>query len=191
MPTYTVNGDQFPNMLEVHELRRQRTIVRGFRLAAERARVEAIKATPVDQGEARRGWEVVKVGTDEVQLRNDTIHAEILELGRRPGRTAPPLAPILEWVYRHSDELGVGNARSDLASRQTIGVGHSIIKGRYKKREFWEVEDVEADAKSMAFRIQQHIAENGSKPMLIIGSRLELFAQWAQDEVRELLEAAG
>lgn len=189
MPEYTLTADQLPNALEMGELRRQRLIVTGFKLAAERARVEAIQATPVDQGEARRGWEVKKVGADEVQLRNDTIHAEVLELGRRPGRTPPPLAPILEWVYRHADELGVGNARSVLASRQTIGVGYSIIRGRNKGRTVWEVEDLEADATNVARAIQAKIGRDGSKPLHIIASRLELFGNWAEEEVQRLLEA--
>lgn len=183
MPEYTLSADQLPDIATQHELARQRTLVRGYRLAAERARVEAIKATPVDQGEARRGWEVVKLG-DEVQLRNDTIHAEVLELGRRPGQTPPPLAPILEWVYRHSDELGVGNARSDIRTQQMLGSvevvrGKKVLKGP----------DFEADARNVALHIRSKIGRDGSPPMLIIGSRVEMFGRWAEDEVQRLLEA--
>ena len=189
MPEYTVNIERLPEVLAQGEQRRQRRILTGLKLGAERARVEAIRATPVDQGEARRAWEVKTLGTDEVQLRNDTVHAEVLELGRRPGRTPPPLGPILEWVYRHADELGVGNARSDLVTRKTIGTGYSIIKGRHKRREFWKVEDVEADATHVARAIQGKIGRDGSEPQHIIASRLPMFGRWVEEEVRQLLEA--
>lgn len=190
MPEYTLSADQLPDIAAQHELARQRTLVRGYRLAAERARVEAIKATPVDQGEARRGWEVVKLA-DEVQLRNDTIHAEVLELGRRPGQTPPPLAPILEWVYRHADELGVGNARSDIRTRELKGTWYSVLWGRGRKRgtEVLEGPDLEEDATNVALAIQAKIGRDGSKPLHIIASRLEQFGNWAEEEVQRLLEA--
>ena len=53
----------------------------------------------VDSGHFKRSWKVSR-NPDGASVTNDAPYASIIEFGRRPGATPPPLAPILQWVLR-------------------------------------------------------------------------------------------
>lgn len=182
---WTVTPEALPGLLEAHEAQRQAAVLDGLELAAERARVAAIAATPTDHGAARRGW-TVKRGLSAVELRNDAPYAEVLEKGRRPGRGWPPLAPILEWVKRHADELGVGHERGLVGSREIVGPpdAEGFVPGEDGATPF------EVDAMQTARAIQRAIHARGQRPLGIVSSRLDLFAEWALEEVRAQLEVS-
>lgn len=80
----------------------------------------ALKSTTVasDTGEYARGWEAQPTddGWDGWDVFNTVPYSGVIELGRRPMRPGPPLAPILEYVRRKdlggSDEANERIARA-------------------------------------------------------------------------------
>ena len=180
---WTLTADELPGLMLSHERARQAAILDGLELAAERARVAAIAATPVDHGTARRSWVVFR-GLKSVELRNDAVHAEILEVGRRPGARLPPLDAIREWVERHADDLGIGNARSFVGSRRTVNPMDVVLE------DGTVVDAFSIDVEMTAQAIQRAIGARGQKPLGIISSRLSTFGEWAEAEVLDMLRAS-
>ena len=71
--------------------------------AAHRGVAMAVKQTNLagitDTGFFKRSWKVAR-DSDGASVVNDAPYASIIEFGRTPGSTPPPLAPILQWVLR-------------------------------------------------------------------------------------------
>lgn len=180
MSTFNCRPEDLAKLIGTHEGARRAAVMDGVEIAAHRALVEVVRHTPVDEGWARKGW-VVHRTPSGVELRNDTVHAEILESGRRPGQAPPPLAPILAWVERHQVELGVGRKRSHLLSEKRLGPtgqGSVVDEG---------LKDLFQTAQSIRFAI----GRRGQKPKRIVASRLSTFARWAAEEARAELERVG
>ncbi len=79
-----------------------RTIRKTVRLHAPRliqSEINAIVPPPVDRGTYRRNFKEDDI-PGGIQVYNFSPHAGIIELGRRPGEKAPPLQPIIDWVFR-------------------------------------------------------------------------------------------
>ena len=183
MSTYGVDIEDLPKLMMEHELARQESILDAMEVAAERARTRAIKETPVDHGDMRKGWKVKRL-TSAVEMRNDFPYSEIIELGRRPGQTPPPLAPIMEWVARHEDSFGpfglpiVNTETGEMTERK----GATLSDGT-------ELDAYQAHVRDIAILVRSKIGAEGTEGRFIIAGNLNLFTKWLKQEIKaELAE---
>jgi hypothetical protein len=101
------------------ELRRRarnmpKVINKGLNKAAHRGRSMLVKKTPVDMGQMKNSWRVIK--TDIV---NDAPHAGIIEEGARPHKVnAAGIASLTAWARR---KLGVNE-------KEAKGIAFAIAK---------------------------------------------------------------
>lgn len=124
MPTFKVRVQDFgPAMARLAESQKAAAL-KGMQVAvhlhAPRVVNEEIDKTipkPVDVGTYRRSWEV-RDRRDGVALFNHSLHASIIETGRRPGARMPPPKAIAEWVYRKGL---VGKGADGLAAAKKVG----------------------------------------------------------------------
>lgn len=111
----SIDMKRLPEALKRDEEAVREGIVRGVNAGLERGRAIMVKATPVDQGQLRASWHVMRrvngarglnsAGVASVgELRNDAPHAGIVELGARPHGLSPAgWMAIYEWVRRHPE----------------------------------------------------------------------------------------
>lgn len=92
-------------------------IMRSIQRSAERGRARLVRATPVDQGQMRNAWRVIKKrrGADLV---NDAPHAGVIEGGARPHNVSYAGRRSIErWVMR---QLGVTDEKIAIAIAEKI-----------------------------------------------------------------------
>ena len=114
------------------------------------------KAKAVHLGAFKLGW-AVKLTPEGADVVNDVLYAGVIELGRRPGRPGPPLAPILEWVRRKVLKSDPG----------------MLTRGRKSKRAMTPKQR-EAKLKSIAIAIRNSIHKKGTKPRFILRAALKV-----------------
>lgn len=165
----------------------RRSIVRGLRAGAKRVRAgvaQSIAETrphpPVDTGVYRAAFDIESI-PDGARVENRVLHAEEIEIGRRPGPV--PLQPILEWVKRkglYEDEL-----RRVLSSRKE---SHRIERANLRRlvegteseraemnrlRRRQRNDAIEEAARRVAFLIRRKIAREGFAPRFPMRRALE------------------
>jgi hypothetical protein len=125
MPVIVVTPDQLLPALQKHVQRDTQRLTPAALAACHRGVAFAVALTnqlrKVDRGSYKAGFRVVPGYTPGIPpmrpplpaIVNDTLYAGVIELGRRPMRRGPPLAPILGWVQR---KLGLSGAEADRAA---------------------------------------------------------------------------
>lgn len=88
--------------------------------AAAHAAAEARTLDLVHTEDFAKGFKVEKIRMGH-EVVNATEYAGVIELGRRPGRTAPPWTPIKQWVQ---DKI---NPAPDDLNRVTAAVRRKIV----------------------------------------------------------------
>jgi len=133
------NAKDIRRLLNRRFKRTPMSVNKGIGLAAHRARAVLVAATPVDRGEAKRGWRVEKQGQagplDRWVVTNPVPYIGVLELGRRPGRpvSVAGFLSIMEWVRRHKLHVGgtLGPAREGRKSKTyTVHAYGMVFRGR-------------------------------------------------------------
>jgi hypothetical protein len=165
----------------------QRSIVRGLRAGAKRVRAgvaQSIAETqphpPVDTGVYRAAFEVDSL-SNGARVENRVLHAELMEVGRRPGPV--PLQPIAEWVKRkrlYEDELQrvLASRRSEHRSeRATL---RASVRGTDSERSSMRAlrrrqrnDAIDEAVKRVAFVIRRKIAREGFAPRFPMRRALE------------------
>jgi hypothetical protein len=169
---------QLPAALRKQAALLRGAVVKGLRRAAQRGLVEidrritnAKPYPPIHTGHYRRAWKVTQIPKGAI-LGNDAPYAPVIELGRRPGATAPPLAPILDWVFKKFRRERKWKAR------------HSG-----KRAELKELQQ-HAEMRQIAFAIQQKIKKRGMAPRHIMtGAQRRLGGLAEQEIARACTEA--
>jgi len=147
-----------------------------------RAIVKTNKADAVHMGAFKLGWRVVQ-DPDGVDVTNDVPYAGVIELGRRPRRPGPPLAPILEWVQRKV--MGGSSKTLAGAPRQDFGAGnrHGDVQRRFDAQGAKAGSSVEEIAEAIRWSI--HI--KGTKPRFILRDSLDIVPKATKAAVKRYL----
>lgn len=111
----SIDVTKLPEALKNDEMAVRNAIARGVSAGLWRGRAIMVRATPVDQGQLRASWHVLRRvqaangipgsgQTTVAELHNDAPHAGIVELGARPHGLSPAgWMALYEWVRRHPD----------------------------------------------------------------------------------------
>lgn len=185
--TVTVSLADFATRLRRLGPSMQRHLVRGLRAGALAVRagvVEAIAETspypPVDTGVYRSAFEIERL-SNGARVENRVLHAEQIEIGRRPGPV--PLQPILEWVKRkrlYETELRAvlaslrGEHRTERARLRARLKGSDIEHSELRALRREQRNDaIEEAARRVAFAIARKIAQRGFLPRYPMRRALE------------------
>lgn len=149
MPKIVVTPAQLGPALRRHVRKRMREAEQVALNVAHRAQAEAVRLTTaarlVDQGGYRRSFVVRRV-PGGAELRNLAPYAGVLELGRRPGATPPPVAVLEAWARR---KLGLQPKEAKAAAfaiRKAISrrglPPHHIMRRTARQAMRWYVADL-------------------------------------------------
>jgi len=126
-------------VLIAHEKAMREAVEAGMVNSARRGVAVAIQSMtkftqrPFSTGTYANSWLSVPVDGGAA-VANSANHAIFIERGRLPGK-APPLAPILEWVYQKRLAKRAGDASTKkLAKRIAMGVAQKIKHKGIKAR---------------------------------------------------------
>jgi hypothetical protein len=106
-------------------------VIRGARAGALRGvailQRKTQNADAFDTGRYQRAWKQ-RVSNTEVRFWNEAPYAIIIERGRRPGATPPPVKALIPWVKR---KLGVSTAEAKgVAYVVARSIGRKGTKGK-------------------------------------------------------------
>jgi hypothetical protein len=113
----------------------RRAVVQGSNEGAARGASLLRSRTPVDQGQARAAWSVVRAAGEELaRIINDAPHIGIIEGGARPhpvGREG--MEALRAWAWRHRASFGIVTksgkaARGDAARAASDGIAWAIAR---------------------------------------------------------------
>ena len=185
--TVTVTLEDFARRIRRLGPEMHRSIVRGLRAGAKRVRAgvaQSIAETrphpPVDTGVYRAAFEVESL-PEGARVENRVLHAEEIEVGRRPGPV--PLGPILDWVKRkrlYEEELRRVLASRKAEDRIERANLRAVVKGtgsertemnRLRRRQ--RSDAIEEAARRVAFLIRRKIAREGFAPRFPMRRALE------------------
>jgi hypothetical protein len=201
-----IDMKRLPEALRRDEEAVRAGIVRGVNAGLERGRAIMVKATPVDQGQLRASWHVMRrvngarglntMGTASVgELRNDAPHAGIVELGARPHGLSPAgWAALYEWVRRHP-ELWAGsvlNRKGTLVSGPAKRDRRARTAARGPLRPYHGPDPV---IESITNAIAMKLRREGQKPTYFIRQNLYRVGDAVANEIKReidlLAEKAG
>jgi hypothetical protein len=172
MPTHVIQASSAAHAMQM-QARRDREVrqaIRDAHLDAANATLRLVlldtdAAGLVDMGSYKAGWQVRELA-DETRLENNAPHAGVIEGGARP--FTPPLQPLIDWVERKAGDLGIASkpfgGRASLSDAQR------------------------AEAKRIAYAIQQKFKREGIKPRYVMRGRLDDAQRAVERAFREYLE---
>lgn len=177
MTTRTIRAEDFDRVIA----ERLAADVEQLRLAAydtcQRGVARAVKATDEgdvrDQGMYRLSWKAERT-REGAELRNDSPHAGVIELGRRPNRPGPPLEPILEWVMRQGRRgklkplVAQFKAEYRVSRALTGVIANRKVRARARRQLGPMTEAVNFRAYLFAKAVRDAIHFRGSKPKLVL-----------------------
>lgn len=160
MPVVHVDARNLGRVLQKHFRDRQAMLAAATYEVAHRGAAEAVRITNAEGlvylGTYKRGFRVIDPGgrvtlggrrdmrfnvRKGATLRNDTPYAGVIELGRRPNRPGPPVAPIREWVRRKLGLTGRELESATFAIRLAIHRHGSrprfVMRRVYEKMKVW------------------------------------------------------
>ena len=197
---------KLPDALKRDEEAVRNAIARGVSNGLMRGRAIMVRETPVDQGQLRASWHVVRrvqgaTGVNRTgeatvaELSNDAPHAGLVELGSRPHGLSPAgWAALYDWVRRHPDlwagttinrrgELVAGPRKNARRARTKV---HGVL-GPYQGPD--PVITMVTNA------IAAKLRREGTKPTYFIRQNLhrvgDAVAQEIRREIDSLVEKAG
>lgn len=101
MPTIVVNVNQLPERLKFHVRAVERDLIHLARHVVRRGRTMARAISYSEDIIASRRYVnsfVVNTTYNGASLSNTAPYADVIEFGRRPGATPPPIAAIERWM---------------------------------------------------------------------------------------------
>jgi hypothetical protein len=148
-------------------------LARGINLSMQRGRARLVHESPVDTGQYKNSWRVVKAGLTGTggQLRNDSPMAGVIEMGARPHNVSREGVEALTlWVRR---QLG-GELRLNLRAQSPGGQARTV--------------DYEAQIRQIVRGIVHKLREHGQVGRWVVRDNLELLSRYLREEVERAVE---
>lgn len=187
MPTFHVQPQDIPGILESHAVLVPAAVRAGSLKAAHRARATLVRVSPVDTGQFKNSWRVIEsTGTTlGIRVDNDAPHAGIIELGARPHKVnREGIEALTLWAKRNIVFKQLAAAKKSNATIQDTWAG--------KRERALAVDAVEKQARAIAFAIAKKIEKHGQKGLYLVQNRMGDFTKWTAQEVsREVAKALG
>lgn len=128
-----------PQNLGKYEAKLARDLPKSLKRAREKAaakavekikdRIRSMPMPPIDRKRYINGWTIVSPRWGSIAISNKWVHAQVIETGRTPGKTPPPVKAIQAWAIR---KLGVPKNRAKgVAIAIAKNIGTRGLKPRY------------------------------------------------------------
>lgn len=111
--TIHVKVKDVPKTLRMDLKMRTKGVYKGLYLGALRGKALLMKRTPVDEGNMKGAWRVIRRAFKTVVINNDAPYAGVIEGGARPhGVSQAGREALLGWVLRHFPNATAKEAQS-------------------------------------------------------------------------------
>lgn len=176
MATITLKPGQLGAVFKANAKAARRVTHGAAKMAAQRGRSLLVSRSPVDLGQLKNSWRVLKIA-DGWALVNEAPHAGIIEGGARPhavseeGREA-----LAQWVRRHIPVVEIygrkGFSGKKLATRREAKVGTDVR------------EEIDRIVDAICYRLQSR----GYKGKRFVENSLPDLRMFVAEEIREAIK---